>query len=167
MARRDFTYLADAKARVDVQTGDGRRLLTAMPDDHFTLLVIDAFTSDAIPTHLLTEEALRLYMRKLTPDGLLVMHISNRYADLTRVLRGWRRVTGQRVAINQYVPTAAEQAMGVRPTVAVAMGRSAAPLAWLAQTKQWFWLDDDGPAVHWTDDHVSLLGVIDRNALRP
>lgn len=167
MARRDFTYLADARAHVDVQIGDGRRLLSAMPDDHFTLLVIDAFTSDAIPTHLLTEEALRLYMRKLKPDGLLVMHISNRYADLTRVLRGWRGVTGQRVAIDQYVPSAAEQAMGVRPTVAVALARSAEPLAWLAQTKQWYWLDDNGPAVHWTDDHVNLLGVIDRNALRP
>jgi hypothetical protein len=83
------------------------------------------------------------------------------------VLRGWRGVTGQRVAIDQYVPSAEEQAMGVRPTVAVAMARSPAPLAWLAQTKQWFWLDDDGPAVHWTDDHVNLLGVIDRNALRP
>ncbi len=167
MARRDFTYLADAKAHVDVQIGDGRRLLNGVPDNHFTLLVIDAFTSDAIPTHLLTEEALRLYMRKLQPDGLLIMHISNRYADLTRVLRGWRAVTGQRVAIDQYVPSAQEQAMGVRPTVAVAMARSSAPLAWLAQTKQWFWLDDDGPVVHWTDDHVNLLGVIDKNALRP
>jgi len=167
MARRDFTYLADAKAHVDVQIGDGRRLLAAMPDDHFTLLVIDAFTSDAIPTHLLTEEALRLYMRKLQPNGLLIMHISNRYADLTRVLRGWRGVTGQRVAIDQYVPSASEQAIGVRPTVAVALSRSPEPLAWLAQTKQWYWLDDDGPVVHWTDDHVNLLGVIDRNALRP
>jgi len=167
MAKRDFTYLADAKAHVDVQIGDGRRLLAAMPDDHFTLLIIDAFTSDAIPMHLLTEEALRLYMRKLTPDGLLIMHISNRYADLSRVFRGWRQATGQRVAMDQYVPSTAEQAMGVRPTVAVAMARSAAPLAWLAQTKQWFWLEDDGPSVHWTDDHVNLLGVIDRNALRP
>ena len=167
MARRDFTYLADARARVTVVIGDGRRMLATAPDDHFNLLIVDAFTSDAIPTHLLTDEALRLYMRKLAPDGLLIVHISNRYADLSRVFRGWRRATGQRVAIDQYVPTPDEQRAGVRATVAVAMARSPAALAWLAQTKQWFWLDDDGPSVHWTDDHIALISVLDRNMLRP
>lgn len=167
MARRDFTYLADARAKIDVKIGDGRQLLERLPDGSFDLLVIDAFNSDAIPMHLLTDEAIALYLRKLRPNGLLVMHISNRYADLARVFRGWRQRSGMRVAINQFVPTAQEDAIGVLTTVAVAMTRSSAVFAALAATRQWYWLDDDGAAVHWTDDHANLLSVLDRNILRP
>ncbi|MEP6493907.1 MAG: fused MFS/spermidine synthase [bacterium] len=167
MARRDFTYLADSKATVDVKIGDGRRLIEGVADDHFDLLIIDAFNSDAIPTHLLTEEALALYLQKLKPSGLLVMHISNRYADLTRVFRGWAETTRQRVAVDQFVPTAEEQHDGVGNTVAVALARSPSAFARLVGTKQWYWLDQDGPAVHWTDDHVNLLAVLDKNVLKP
>lgn len=167
MAQRDFTYLRDAPARVDVRIGDGRALLGAVPDGTFDLLVIDAFSSDAIPMHLITDEALLLYLRKLRPEGLLVMHISNRYADLARVFRGWHDASGVRVAIDQFVPTPAEEAQGVLATVAVAMGRTPAAMAPLAATRQWFWLADDGPSVHWTDDRGSILPVLDRNVLRP
>lgn len=167
MARRDFTFLADTKAAVRVVIGDGRRLIAAEPDERFDVLVLDAFSGDAIPTHLLTEEAISLYLRKLTSTGVLVIHISNRYADLARVLRGWHDVTGQRVAMSQYVPPAREQAQGVRSTVAVALSRSPRGLMRLAQTRQWYWIEDDGPSVHWTDDHVSVIDVLNRNILRP
>jgi SAM-dependent methyltransferase len=167
MARRDFTYLDDVHGPLSIQIGDGRQLLEREPDGRFDLLVIDAFNSDAIPMHLLTDEALALYLRKLKPGGLLVMHISNRYADLSRVFRGWRQTTGMRVAINQFVPTPQEEAMGVLATVAVAIGHSPAALAPLAATKQWYWLEDDGPVVHWTDDHSNLLSVLDKNVLKP
>ena len=167
MARRDFTFLSDSKAAIRVAIGDGRRLIAAEPDDHFDVLVLDAFSGDAIPTHLLTEEAISLYLHKLKGDGVLVIHISNRYADLARVLRGWHDVTGQRVAMSQYVPAAREQAQGVRSTVAVALSRSPRGLMRLAQTRQWYWIEDDGPSVHWTDDHVSVIDVLNRNILRP
>jgi hypothetical protein len=91
----------------------------------------------------MTAEALALYLSKLKPKGLLVMHISNRYADLARVFRGWRQMTGQRVAIDEYVPSVAEQAQGARSIVAVAIGRVPA-----------------GPAVRWTDDHVNLNDIL-------
>lgn len=167
MARRDFTFLADSKASVRVAIGDGRRLIAAEPDDRFDVLVLDAFSGDAIPTHLLTEEAISLYLHKLKSDGVLVIHISNRYADLARVLRGWHDATGQRVAMSQYVPTAREQAQGVRSTVAVALSPSPRGLMRLAQTRQWYWIEDDGPSVRWTDDHVSVIDVLNRNILRP
>jgi SAM-dependent methyltransferase len=170
MARRDFTYLKDSPAAVSVRIGDGRQLLEQQADDSFDLLVLDAFNSDAIPMHLLTDEALAIYLRKLKPTGLLVLHISNRYADLARVFRGWRRdATGGRirVAMNQYVPTPEEEADGALTTVAVAIGRSGAALIPLASSRQWYWLDDEGPAVHWTDDRSSVLSVLDRNLLRP
>jgi hypothetical protein len=89
IASRYFTFLADAKARgadVDVLLGDGRLVLEREPRQQFDLLVVDAFSSDAIPTHLLTQEAVRLYFEHLKPGGVLAIQISNRYLDLTPVI---------------------------------------------------------------------------------
>lgn len=93
-ARQFFTYLYDAEKRgvaVKVFLGDGRILLERqLKQDgsrQFDLLVLDAFNSDAVPVHLLTEEAFRLYQKHLRPDGILAAHISNRYLDLAPVVR--------------------------------------------------------------------------------
>ena len=74
--------------------------------------------------------------------------------------REWRGQVADR-------PAAREQAQGVRSTVAVALSRSPRGLMRLAQTRQWYWIEDDGPSVHWTDDHVSVIDVLNRNILRP
>jgi SAM-dependent methyltransferase len=77
-----FHYLQTAKGQVDITLGDARRKLAAEPDGTFDVIVLDAFSSDAIPVHLLTREALALYARKLTPTGVILCHLSNRYLDL-------------------------------------------------------------------------------------
>lgn len=85
LARRWFTFLADAEARgadLEVLLGDGRVSLEREPPQAFDLLVVDAFSSDAVPTHLLTREALALYLHHLQPDGLLALHITNKSLDL-------------------------------------------------------------------------------------
>jgi SAM-dependent methyltransferase len=86
IAHTEFTYLLDSEANVDVVEGDARLMLAAEPDQKFDILVVDAFSSDAIPTHLLTREAFRLYWRHLKPDGVLAMHVSNHYLDLGPVV---------------------------------------------------------------------------------
>ena len=83
---RLFTYLADSQAQVEVVLGDGRLSLADERPGRFDVLVLDAFSSDAIPVHLLTREAVELYLTRLRPDGLLVFHISNRYLGLGTVL---------------------------------------------------------------------------------
>src|SRR5207248_959316 len=86
---RFFTNLLDAEERgcnVKITMGDARLSLQQAPDNHFRILLVDAFSSDAIPVHLITQEALQLYMKKLTPDGIVVFHISNRYLNLEPVL---------------------------------------------------------------------------------
>jgi spermidine synthase len=85
---RLFTYLADALRRgaVRVVAGDARVSLAAVADGSFDLLVLDAFSSDSIPAHLLTREALALYLRKLAPRGVMAFHISNRTLDLEPVV---------------------------------------------------------------------------------
>jgi hypothetical protein len=82
-----FTYLKDCMPNADIVVGDARLTLAKEPDESFDYLLVDAFSSDAVPTHLMTVEALNMYAAKLKPDGLGVLHISNRYLDLEAVLQ--------------------------------------------------------------------------------
>ncbi len=87
IARREFTFLKDSQARVDVVLGDARLSMEREPPQAFDVLVVDAFSGDSIPVHLLTREAFALYFRHLKPDGALAVHVSNRYIDLRPVVR--------------------------------------------------------------------------------
>ena len=98
LARREFTYLADSPARIVPLLGDGRLVLEREPPQAFDLLAMDAFSGDSIPTHLLTIEAVRAYLRHLRPDGLLALHITNRYLDLRPVMASAAAAVG-RVAL--------------------------------------------------------------------
>jgi spermidine synthase len=87
LARTEFTFLKDSPARVEVQLGDARLSLEREAAQNFDLLALDAFSSDAIPVHLLTVEPCRAYVRQLKPGGVLAVHISNRYLDLVPVVQ--------------------------------------------------------------------------------
>jgi len=87
IAQNLFTYLVDCPAEVKMVVGDARLQLEQAPDHSYDIIIVDAFSSDAIPTHLLTREALSLYDKKLAPQGTLVFHITNRYYDLAAVLK--------------------------------------------------------------------------------
>ena len=82
----NFSFLSNCQPNPDIVLGDARLTLSKEPDGSFDLIVVDAFSSDAIPVHLMTAEALRLYLAKLAPDGIAVLHVSNRYLDLEGVL---------------------------------------------------------------------------------
>jgi hypothetical protein len=86
IAQHEFTFLSDSAARVEVAQGDARLSLAAEAPQRFDVLVIDAFTGDAIPVHLLTVEALDLYLRHLQPHGIIAFHVSNLYLDLVPVV---------------------------------------------------------------------------------
>jgi SAM-dependent methyltransferase len=88
LARHWFTFLHDTAAKTDVVLGDARLSLASEPPQNFNVMVVDAFSGDAIPVHLLTREALALYRRHLRPDGVLVFHVSNQYIDLEPVVAG-------------------------------------------------------------------------------
>jgi SAM-dependent methyltransferase len=88
VARHWFTFLHDSPAKIDVVLGDARLSLASEPPQNFNVIVVDAFSGDAIPVHLLTREALALYRRHLRPDGIMVLHVSNQYIDLEPVVAG-------------------------------------------------------------------------------
>jgi len=96
LARHWFTFLHDSPAQVDVVLGDARLSLAAETPQQFNVIVIDAFSGDAIPVHLLTREALTLYRRHLQPDGIVAFHVSNQYIDLEPVIAGIARDAGMR-----------------------------------------------------------------------
>ena len=94
-ARKWFHYLEATKGTVEVRIGDARLLLERERDQEpYDLMFVDAFAGDGIPTHLLTREALAIYSKRLVEDGLLVIHISNRYYDLRSVLSAAARQQG-------------------------------------------------------------------------
>ncbi len=82
LANRRFSFLKDSQAHVRTILGDGRLVLERMDAPQYDVLILDAFSSDSIPTHLLTREAMQLYRRKLSERGIITFHISNKHLDL-------------------------------------------------------------------------------------
>lgn len=152
--RRYFTYLADSSGEVGVRIGDGRLLLEREGDATLDLLVLDAFSSDAIPVHLITVEALEDAARTLRPDGLMAIHVSNRYYDLAPALAAAARHLGLNVLERQHEPTTEEAAGGAGISHWMVVGRTPEGLAgfgprgWVAPRVS------DRP---FTDDFADLL----------
>ena len=99
IAASDFTYLADSAARIELELGDARLSLGSEPPQGFDVLAVDAFSSDAIPVHLITREALALYLRHVRPDGIVAFHVSNRFLDLVPVVARLAAENGVHAAV--------------------------------------------------------------------
>ncbi len=94
VAAREFTYLSDSEATIELELGDARLSLEHEPPQQFDVLAIDAFSSDAIPVHLITKEALAVYLRHVKPDGIIAFHVSNRFLELVPVVARLARENG-------------------------------------------------------------------------
>jgi hypothetical protein len=148
-----FTFLRDTPGLVEVVVGDGRLALDR-PHDPYDLLVVDAFSSDAIPSHLLTAEALGRYWDHLTPEGALAIHISNRHMDLEPVVGALAADLGLVARVRHFVPRSEQGS----PTSLVVIARRPADLLDLATDPEWVPLRIGSSL--WTDDYVDLWGVI-------
>jgi SAM-dependent methyltransferase len=156
-----FSYTTRcAKGDVDYVLGDARLTLAKQPQDLFDILLIDAFSSDAVPTHLLTVEAVRGYLTHLRPDGVLILHLSNRNLELNGPAEAVARAAGG-VALRQHFrPTATTDRAGwPSPEDAVIIARSPAGLARFAQDKRWT-PTEPGKVRPWTDDYTNLVGAL-------
>jgi len=157
---RYFTHLRDTPAKVNVVLGDARLTLSQAPDQQFGVIVLDAYSSDAIPVHLITLEALQLYLRKLASHGLLAFHISNLHLDLKLVLSNLARETTL-VCLTQMDDrlSDAEKAQGKYASQWLVMAREAADVAPLAASHRWERCEGHANAGVWTDDSSSILDV--------
>jgi spermidine synthase len=158
---RHFTFLRGCRPAIEVVLGDARRSLESAPDRHFGLFVLDAFSSDVVPVHLLTREALGLYLRKLEAGGVLAFHISNRHLELQPVLEDLARIAGLvGLAQHNLSITEAERKMGAAESQWVVMARRLEDLGGLPQDRRWSVLSPTPRAAAWTDDFSNTLSVV-------
>ncbi len=109
LAQTQFTYLKDTPARIETALGDGRLVLESEPSQQFDLLVMDAFSGDSVPVHLITREALRVYFRHLKPTGILAINISNSYLDLEPVMERAANAYGKLALVYHFTPDEADE----------------------------------------------------------
>src|SRR5262249_6410837 len=98
---RYFNFLEACGANTSIVLGDARLTLADAPDESYDLIIVDAFSADAIPVHLITREAIAIYLRKLRPHGMLEMHVSNRNLELASVATGAAAANGLVVRVNE------------------------------------------------------------------
>ncbi|MEK7246140.1 MAG: fused MFS/spermidine synthase, partial [Pseudomonadota bacterium] len=153
-----FTFMRDCPPDKKVVLGDGRLTLRKMPDASQDLLVMDAFTSDAVPVHLLTREALAIYLAKLKADGVLVYHISNRYLDLKPVLASLGADAGIEVFIQEYdAPANTPSAFG---STWVIMARPGPTADHIRDDGRWRDLKPAGKDRLWTDNFSNIFTAL-------
>jgi spermidine synthase len=157
---RLFTYLRDCAPDAKIVLGDARISLAQVPDSSYDLIVLDAFSSDAIPIHLMTREALALYLRKLKPRGVVLYHISNRYLRLEPVLVEVARSVGAFGAVGERNPTTEERAKLYYGARWVAVSRDSTRFDPLIFRRGWLPLADSAGVRVWTDDYSDVLGVV-------
>ena len=157
---RYFTFLRDSKAHVRIVIGDGRLKIAEAPNRAYDLIVLDAFSSDSVPVHLLTREAVELYLQKLRPDGLLAFHVSNNYLDLEPVVGGVARSLGDIALAQEYVPSAKQQHNGASRSTWVVVARDANALGSLRSDRHWTRIDQTPGLPVWTDQFSNILSVV-------
>jgi SAM-dependent methyltransferase len=148
-----------AKGPVDYVVGDARLTVAKQPEGVFDVLLIDAFSSDAVPAHLLTVEAVRGYLTHLKPDGVLVLHLSNRNLDLKGPAMAVAKAAGGVGLEQEYQPSSAERTDWASPEEAVIVGRSHAALDRFATDRRWKPIEPD-KVRPWTDNYTNLFGAL-------
>lgn len=184
IARSYFGYLEACGTHCQVHIGDARQLIQKRPPDSFDMLIMDAYTSDAIPTHLLTREAVQLYLSRLKNDGLIALHISNRHFNLERVVGAIARELGAAARVKTFSPleemdpfnyfnlynfgnpmskrpapwTELQRASGIKLAV---IARDESILAPLDQT--YGWRPPSESTILWTDNYTNIIPLLFTN----
>ncbi len=154
-----FTFMSECGKDAQIHLGDARIVLERQTDLRYDILIIDAYSSDAVPVHLATREALELYRDRLAPGGLLVFHISNRFYDLSQPLEASTSALGMESRLRVHAPDAAGMADGDLISKVMVMAADAAALGTIATDPTWERVEQSANPP-WTDDHADLLSAI-------
>jgi hypothetical protein len=156
-----FTFLRNSPGRVEIAIGDGRKRIESAARASYDLIVLDAFSSDSVPVHLLTREAIDAYVVRLRAGGVIALHISNRHLDLESVIANLVKEEHLRALANEALDiSAADAVRGRAPAHWVALAIDDEPLEVLRGMRGWRPLHER-PGVHaWTDDYSNLLRSI-------
>jgi spermidine synthase len=155
---QQFTFLSKcAQGDVDIVMGDARLTLAREPDGGFDHLLMDAFSSDSVPTHLLTREAIAMYLAKLAPDGLLVVHLTNRHLELSGPVAAAVREAGGHALVERFRPPAGTDGIDLAGSKVLVAAKDPEVLEAFRRDGRW------REPLHrraWTDDHVDLIGAM-------
>jgi len=160
IARTQFTYLGDSPATIELALGDARLTLEREPPQNFDVLAVDAFSSDAIPVHLITREALGTYLRHMKPDGIVAFHVSNRFLDLIPVVARLAKELGAHAVLVRDDPDEEEDHRRSRSDW-VLVSRDPAALKREAMVEREATEAEDRPEWRtWTDDYSNLIQIL-------
>lgn len=158
---RYFSFLGDCAPDAKIVLGDGRLSVKAVPDRYFDLIIIDTFSSDAIPMHMMTREALALYFQKLSDDGIVMFHVSNQYLDLAPVLANLAAGAGLAAKVpGPHLSLPPEDPLAQMESRWIAISRRAQNLALLESQEGWVATTPRQGARLWTDDFSNVLGAL-------
>jgi hypothetical protein len=155
-----FTYISNCQPDLKPVIGDARLTFTKEPDGVYDLIIVDAYSSDAIPIHLATEEAMAIYKAKLSPQGAVVMHVSNRHLELASVIVGIADANDLKSWV--YSEDSNRDNEYIFATSVVVCAREEADVGKLASSDDWALTEADENQRVWTDDYSNVLGAVYR-----
>jgi hypothetical protein len=153
-----FTYIQNCEPDLKPVIGDARLTFAKEPDGIYDLIIVDAYSSDAIPIHLATEEAMAIYKEKLSPQGAVVMHVSNRHLELSSVVVGIADANDLKSWI--FSEDSGRDNEYIFATSVVVCAREEADVGTLASSDQWAETEADEKQRVWTDDYSNVLGAV-------
>jgi len=157
----NFSFLTECRP-VSITVGDARLTLAEAPDASYDVIIVDAFSSDAIPIHLLTREAMAIYRQKLVPEGIVAIHVSNRHLELASVVAGIANANGMVSRVNEGADVTENDAEYIflgTVVVAAVKDESFGPIA---KSEHWELQKPDPKQWVWTDDYSNIIGSIIR-----
>jgi hypothetical protein len=157
---RFFTYIRNCEPDLDPVIGDARLTFAREPGGSYDLIIVDAYSSDAIPIHLATEEAMKIYKDKLAPHGAVVMHVSNRHLELSSVVVGIADANALKSWV--YSEDSGRDGEYIFATSVVVSAREEADVGKLASSDVWEETGADEKQRVWTDDYSNILGAVYR-----
>jgi spermidine synthase len=161
IAKREFTFLGDTPARTEIILGDGRLSLEREPPRQYDVMGIDAFSGDSIPMHLVTREAMAIYLKHLKPDGVIVFQATNRYIDLLPVVKRLAAEFGLEAVNISDSPEGGEGAdYWYSSTDQIIVTRNKALLAWPRISEASVQIEDRPGLPIFTDAHHNLLRIL-------
>jgi hypothetical protein len=157
---RYFTYIKNCAPDLKPVMGDARLTFAREPDGLYDLIIVDAYSSDAIPIHLATREAMKIYKDKLAPQGAVLMHVSNRHLELSSVVVGIAEANDLESWV--YSEDSGRDGEYIFSTSVVVSAREEADIGKLASSEQWTETEADEKQRVWTDDYSNVLGAVYR-----
>src|SRR5882757_634314 len=157
----NFNFLSEC-GPVPITLGDARLTLAEAPDSSYDAIIVDAFSSDAIPIHLITREAMEIYRKKLSPTGIVAIHVSNRHLELASVVTGIASANGMVARLNEGADVVENDADYIFLGTIVVAARKDEDFGPIAQSQFWELQEPDPKQWVWTDDYSNIIGSLVR-----